>query len=129
WRGASAGGSFSLLSPDFENGGTGVCSGNETNVVRTITAGGPTDSNNYSQVIYAGTDGEGPLISISPAGGRVWVTTNSGGGPQGWLDRAGLINPHAFPISAIAIDVADRSGQTAYVGIMGFRTAHLWQTT
>ena len=44
WRGASAGGSFSLLSPDFENGGTGVCSGNETNVVRAITAGGPADS-------------------------------------------------------------------------------------
>lgn len=129
WRGASAGGSFSLLSPDFENGGTGVCSGNETNVVRTITAGGPADSNGYSQVIYAGTNGEGPLISVLPQGGKVWVTANSDSGPPAWADRTGAINPQGFPIAAIAIDVADRSGQTAYASVMGFHTPHLWQTT
>jgi hypothetical protein len=82
WRGSSTGGSFSLLSPSFESGGTGVCTGTETNLVRTIAAGGPVDSNGLSQVAYAGTNGEGPNISVSPAGGHVWVTTNSDGGPR-----------------------------------------------
>ena len=129
WRGATTGGNFSLLSPDFENGGTGVCSGNETNTVRTIAAGGPADSNGYSQVIYAGTDGDGPLISAPSQGGKVWVTMNSDGGPPAWADRTGAINSRGFPVSAVAIDVADRSGQTAYVAVMGFHTPHLWKTT
>jgi hypothetical protein len=128
WRGSSAGGGFSVLSPDFENGGTGVCSGTETNLVRAIAAGGPVDSNSYSQVIYAGTDGDGPLIPALPAGGRVWVTANSDGGAGSWTDRTAAINPQGFPISAIAIDVSDRSGQTAYVGIMGFHISHVWKT-
>jgi hypothetical protein len=128
WRESSGGGSFSLLSPDFENGGTGVCSGTETNFVRAIAAGGPVDSNSYSQVIYAGTNGDDPLVPASPAGGRVWVTTNSDGGAGAWTDRTAAINPQGFPISAIAIDSSDRSGQTAYVGIMGFHTSHVWKT-
>lgn len=129
WRGASTGGPFSLLSPDFETGGTGVCSGSETNVVRTIAAGGPVDSVSNSQVIYAGTNGYGPLIGASPHGGRVWVTTNSDADLGSWADRTGPINPQAYPISSIAIDPADPSGQTAYVGIMGFHTSHVWKTT
>ena len=34
WRRPSAGGGFSALSPDFETGGSGACSGSETNLVR-----------------------------------------------------------------------------------------------
>lgn len=129
WRGPSAGGTFTLLSPDFENGGTGVCSGSETNLVRAIAAGGPVDANGDSQVIYAGTNSFGPLVSVTPSGGHVWVTTNANGGPASWTDETRNINPSNFPISSIAIDVGDRTGQTAYVGIMGFGVSHLWKTT
>ncbi|MCU1271654.1 MAG: hypothetical protein JWN74_2948 [Acidobacteriaceae bacterium] len=129
WRGASTGGNFSLLSPDFETGGAGACSGNEINLVRSIAAGGPKDSNGYSQVIYAGTNGEGPLIPTTPAGGHVWVTTNADGGPLSWNDVTQAINPRGFPISSIALDSTDPLGNTAYVTIMGFHTSHVWKTT
>jgi hypothetical protein len=65
WRGSSTGGNFSVLSPDFETGGTGACTGAEVNLVRSLAAGGPTDSSGYSQVIYAGTSGYGPLIATT----------------------------------------------------------------
>jgi hypothetical protein len=128
WRGLSTGGSFQLLSPDFENGGGGPCRGTELNLVRSLGLGGPTDSNGYSQVIYAGTNGDGPLTSSSPQSGRVWVTTSAGGGLAGWIDRTGSINPLGFPISSIVVDTADVTGQTAYVTIMGFHTPHVWKT-
>ncbi|HEX6805329.1 MAG TPA: hypothetical protein VF133_16745 [Terriglobales bacterium] len=128
WRGASSGGSFTLLSPNFESGGNGTCSGAETNTVRSLAAGGPTDDSGYSQVIYAGTDGDGPLIPTSPQGGHLWVSFSSDSGPAAWMDNSNGINPFAFPISAIAVDSGDTSGQTAYAAIMGFHTAHLWQT-
>jgi hypothetical protein len=129
WRGSTAGGSFLLLSPDFETGGTGSCAGNEINMVRSIAAGGLKDTNGYSQTIYAGTNGEGPLISTTPTGGHVWVTTNADGGPLTWTDVTQGINPRHFPISSIAIDSTDPLGKTAYVGIMGFHTSHVWKTT
>jgi hypothetical protein len=129
WRGASAGGNFSLLSPDFETGGTGACSGNEINLVRSIAAGGLKDSNGLSQVIYAGTNGEGPLIPTAPTGGHVWVTTNADDGPLSWNDVTQAINPLGFPISSIALDSSDPLGNTAYVTIMGFHTLHVWKTT
>jgi hypothetical protein len=129
WRGASTGGNFSLLGPDFETGGTGACGGNEINLVRSIAAGGLKDSNGYSQVIYAGTNGEGPLISTTPIGGHVWVSTNADGGPLTWNDVTQAINPQGFPISGIALDSADALGNTAYVTIMGFHTSHVWKTT
>src|SRR6202142_1466608 len=75
WRGISIGGGFSVLSPDFETGGSGACSGSEPNLVRSIAVGGLPDSNRYSQTIYAGTDGQGPQIPTVPQGGHVWVTT------------------------------------------------------
>jgi len=128
WRGTSSGGNFSLISPGFENGGTGACSGNEINLVRSIATGGLADSNGYSQVIYAGTNGEGPLISTTPAGGHVWVTTNADGGPPTWNDVTQAINPLAFPISSIALDSTDPLGNTAYLTIMGFHTSHVWKT-
>lgn len=129
WRGSAAGGGFSLLSPDFETGGTGACTGNEINLVRNLAAGGPTDSSGLSQVIYAGTSGEGPNVSTTPGGGRVWVTTNADAGPTSWSDQTGAINPNHFPISGIALDPADPTGNTAYVTVMGFNTSHVWQTT
>ena len=129
WRGAAIGGSFSLLSPDFETGGTGACTGNEINLVRSISAGGLKDSNGFSQVVYAGTNGEGPLISTVPTGGHLWVTTNADGGPLTWNDVTQAINPQGFPISSIALDSADPLGNTAYVTIMGFHTSHVWKTS
>ena len=128
WRGISSGGSFSVLSPDFDTGGSGACTGNEVNLVRALAAGGLPDSNAYSQTIYAGTNGEGPRISTIPNGGHLWITTNSDGGPVTWVDRTGPINPQGFPISSIAVDSSDPLGRTAYVTIMGFNVSHVWKT-
>jgi hypothetical protein len=129
WRGPTSGGNFLLLSPDFETGGSGSCSGTEINLVRSIAAGGLKDANGYSQTIYAGTNGEGPLIPTTPLGGRVWVTTNADGGPLTWADVTQAINPQAFPIPSIALDSTDPLGHTAYVAIMGFHSSHVWKTT
>src|SRR6185437_15401964 len=128
WRGSSSGGSFAPLSPNFEVGGNGSCSGTETNMVRALALGGPRDNAGNSRVIYAATNGEGPALLTTPAGGRVWVTTDAGGGPNTWLDRTGSINPQGFPISSIVIDASDPSGQTAYAAIMGFHASHVWKT-
>ena len=129
WRGGGDGSTFSVLSPNFETGGSGTCTGQESNTVRSIAAGGPVDNQNFSNVIYAGTDGYGPLIPTIPPGGHVWVTTNAAGGPATWFDRTGGINPDAYPISAIALDPSDTTGLTAYVTIMGFHASHLWKTS
>jgi len=129
WRGASTGGAFSLLSNDFENGGAGICTGDEINLVRSLAAGGPLDRNGVSNVIYAGTDGFGPLIPTTPAGGQIWVSTNVSGGPSTWINQTGAINPDAFPISGIAIDSSDPTGLTAYVSVMGFGVSHVWKTS
>jgi hypothetical protein len=132
WRGNSDGsgsgwatGGGSALSPNFE-AGSGGCSGGEINLVRSLAAGGPKDSDGFSNVIYAGTDGFGPLI---PNGGHVWVSTNVTGGISTWADRTGGINPDFFPISGVAIDTSDATGQTAYVMIMGFHVSHVWKTS
>ena len=67
-----AGGDFTVLSNNFESGGNAICSGSETNLVRSMAAGGAVDANGFSNVIYAGTDGFGPDLITSPAGGHVW---------------------------------------------------------
>src|SRR5579872_230747 len=139
WSGPRLGGSFNVLSLNFDTLGTGTCSGNEINTVRAVAAGGPSNSSG-SEVVYATTDGPGPNNISAPVGGNVWVTTNatpvSGtsstftnvtmNGPGGTS-----INPNQFPISAVAIDTSDPSGNTAYVTIMGFTggPGHVWQTT
>jgi hypothetical protein len=128
WRGSSTGAEFALLSNDFENGGAGICTGSETNLVRSLAAGGPLDENGLSNVIYAGTDGFGPLIPTIPTGGHVWVSTNVDGGTSSWIDQTGSINPSAFPISGIALDSSDATGLTAYLTIMGFHVSHVWKT-
>ncbi len=125
WRGETDGGGFSLLSRNFETGGTETCTGNEVNLVRSLAAGGIKSTQGLSNVLYAGTDGLGPG---TPTGGRVWVTTNASGGPGTWFDRTGATNPGAFPISAIALDKSDATGKTAYISIMGFHVSHVWKT-
>ena len=129
WRGVSSGGSFLPLSPDFETGGSGACSGSEINLVRSLAVGGLADSTGYSQVIYVGTNGEGPLIPSVTQGGHLWVTTSSDGGPITWTDRTGSINPRGFPISGVALDSSDPLGNTGYVTIMGFHVSHVWKTS
>jgi hypothetical protein len=129
WRGSSSGSGFTLLSDNFETGGSGICTGAETNLVRALAAGGPPDLNGFSNVMYAGTDGFGPLIPTIPSGGHVWVSANVDGGTITWTDQTGAINPDAFPISSIALDTSDTTGLTAYVAIMGFHVSHVWKTS
>lgn len=137
WRGPRSGGSFTVLSPNFDTLGSGTCTGSEVNQIRAIAAGGPTDTNG-STVIYATTNGYGPLDGpeMSPSGGHVWVTTDATAGASSFVDVTnngpqGSINPNQFPISNVAMDSSDPSGQTTYVTIMGFTggPGHIWKTT
>jgi hypothetical protein len=129
WRGPATGGGFTVLSHSFESGGDGICTGGEINLVRAVAAGGAPGNDGFSSVIYAGTDGFGPLVPTSPPGGHVWVSTNIAGGLSTWVDQTGPINPGNFPVSGIAMDRSDGQGLTAYVSIMGFHVSHVWQTT
>jgi hypothetical protein len=140
WSGPRLGGSsFTPLSLNFDTLGTGTCAGTEVNVVRAMAVGGPAIASG-SQVIYATTDGPGPNSITAPTGGNVWVTTNATAvsgtvstftnvtlnGPGG-----ASINPNQFPISSVALDSSDATGNTAYVTVMGFTggPGHVWQTT
>ncbi len=144
WSGPRSGGAYTALSLNFESFGTGTCAGTEVNTVRALAAGGPTSANG-SEVIYATTGGSGPNELSTPVGGNVWVTTNATAvsgtvsnfanttlnGPGG-----SSINPNQFPISSVAIDSSDPTGNTAYVTVMGFTAlpgqvgpGHVWQTT
>jgi len=139
WSGPRTGGTFTVLSLNFETFGTGTCAGNEVNVVRAVAAGGPVNANG-SQVIYATTDGLGPSSLSTPVGGNVWVTTNATAvsGTTSTFANVTLnapggssINPNQFPVSSVAIDSSDPTGNTAYVTVMGFTggPGHVWQTT
>jgi hypothetical protein len=139
WSGPRSGGAFTVLSLNFDTLGTGTCSGDEINVVRALAAGGPTNASG-SEVIYATTDGPGPNEISSPVGGNVWVTTNAtavSGVSSTFTDvtlngpGGSSINPNQFPVSAVAIDTSDPTGDTAYVTVMGFTggPGHVWQTT
>jgi hypothetical protein len=139
WSGPRSGGAFTLLSLNFDTLGTGTCAGTEVNVVRALAAGGATNANG-SEVIYATTDGPGPNNLSTPIGGNVWLTTNATAvsGAVSTFSNATLngpggssINPNQFPISSVAIDSSDPTGNTAYVTVMGFTggPGHIWQTT
>jgi len=137
WRGPRTGGGFTALSPNFDTLGSGTCSGSEVNLVRALATGGPADTNG-STVIYAATNGLGPLNGplSSPAGGRVWVSTNATMGPPSFADVTGngpqgSINANQFPVSSVVIDSWDASGATAYLTVMGFTggAGHVWKTT
>jgi hypothetical protein len=138
WSGPRSGGAFTLLSLNFDTLGTGTCVGTEVNVVRSLAI--VHNGTNGAQVVYATTDGPGPNNLSSPVGGNVWVTTNatavsgttSNFGNVTLNGPAGVsINPNQFPISSVAIDTSDVSGNSAYVTVMGFTggPGHVWQTT
>ncbi len=137
WRGPRSGGAFTVLSPNFDTLDSGTCTGSEVNQVRALAAGGTTDVNG-SSVIYATTSALGPLDGplSTPTGGHVWVTTDASAGISGFADATnngpqGNINPNQFPISGVAVDSSDLTGNTAYVTVMGFTggTGHVWKTT
>jgi hypothetical protein len=139
WSGPRMGGAFTLLSPNFDTLGTGTCTGMEVNTVRSLAAGGANNANG-SEVVYATTDGPGPNNLATPIGGNVWVTTNAMAvsGASSTFTNVTLngpggnsINPNQFPISDVAIDTSDPTGNSAYVTVMGFTggPGHVWQTT
>jgi hypothetical protein len=125
WRGDTPSSIFSTLSNNFDTGTASTCSGGEINQVAALAAGGPKDSNGFSNVVYATTWGYGPLANIG--GGEVWVTTNAA--TTLMSNVTGSINPKHYAISSVAVDTSVANGQTAYVGIMGFHTSHVWKTT
>jgi hypothetical protein len=120
---------FTALSGDLEPGGIAPCTGGEVNTVRSLAAGGPQDTNGFSKVIYAGTDGYGPDIGGSPSGGRVFVTADASVASPVFTEVTSNVNPSAYPVADIAIDASDASGQTAYAAIMGFHVSHIFKTT
>ncbi len=125
WRGDTATGNFSQLSVNFDTGTAALCNGGEINQVAGLAAGGPTDTNGFSKVVYATTWGYGPLAQIG--GGEVWKTTNAS--TTQLSNVTGSINPNNYAIQGVAIDNSVASGQTAFVGIMGFQSTHVWKTT
>ncbi|MFI5102676.1 MAG: hypothetical protein ACHP9V_04805 [Terriglobales bacterium] len=128
WRGTASGASFSILSNDFDDGLNDQCQGQNINVnlVRGLAAGGPKDGKGFSNVVYATTEGLGPLFAQG-TGGEVWVTTNAATTLMSNVTQT--INPSNFAMSSVEIDNSDATGQTAYVGIMGFTTSHVFKTT
>jgi hypothetical protein len=129
WRISTSGTAPLQLSNDFDTLGTGVCTGGEINLVNALAAGGPKDTNNNSTVVYAVTNGYGPLSGMP--GGEVWVTTNAGISLMANITQN--VNPSGYAISSVAMDKSDATGKTAYVGIMGFSTqsyptSHVWKT-
>ncbi len=129
WRISTSGSAPLQLSNDFDTLGTGACTGDEINLVNGLAAGGPKDTNNNSKVVYAVTNGYGPLNGMP--GGEVWVTTSAGVTLMNNVTQN--VNPDGYAISSVAMDSSDAAGNTAYVGIMGFSTpgfptAHVWKT-
>jgi hypothetical protein len=130
WSITTSGTAPRRLSNDFDTLGTGSCTGGEINLVNALAAGGPLSANGNSETVFAVTNGYGPL-SGSP-GGEVWATTDAGVTLMTNVTRA--VNPQGYAISTVAMDSSVASGNTAYVGIMGFSTpgyptSHVWQTT
>ncbi len=129
WRGSTAGTAFSTLSLNFETLSNTTCTGKEFNLVRGLAAGGLKQSN-FSNVVYATTQGSGPNCTGScggPFGGEVWATTNAA--TTQMSNVTGSINPLNYTISSVAIDNSDTTGKTAFVGIMGFDVGHVFKTS
>ncbi len=126
WRGDTATGTFISLSPNFDTDDSTFCGGRETNQVHGLAAGGPLDNNGLSNVIYAVTFGLGPAYGLG-TGGAVWATTNAS--TTQLSNVTGSINPSNYALSSVAMDNSDATGDTAYVGVMGFGTPHVWKTT
>jgi hypothetical protein len=133
WRGTTASGVFNLLSNNFDTGVATTCNGGEVNQVAGLAAGGPKDNTGLSNVVYATTAGLGPFCTAATpcggqfGGGEVWVTKTAS--TTMMSNVTGAINPKNYTISSAAIDTSVANGLTAYVGIMGFHTSHVWKTT
>ena len=119
WQISTSGTAPLQLSNDFDTLGTGLCTGDEINLVNAVAAGGPAPNGN-SKVVYAVTNGYGPLSGLP--GGEVWVTTNAGVTLMTNVteNETENVNPNGYAISTVAMDSSDATGNTAYVGIMGF---------
>jgi hypothetical protein len=126
WRGTTSGSGFSTLSLNFDTLTTATCTGGEINQVRALAAGGPKDSNGFSNVVYATTNGFGPLAGLG-TGGAVAATTNAA--TTQMSNVTGSINSSNYAVSSVVIDNSDATGKTAYVGIMGFHVSHVFKTT
>jgi hypothetical protein len=127
WRGDSLSSVFNVISDNFDTGTTATCTGNEINQVAALAAGGPKDTNGFSNVVYATTWGYGPFNTQLFPDGEVWATTNAAAGTM--TNVTGSINPNHYAISSVAPDTSVANGQTAYVGIMGFHVSHVFKTT
>ncbi len=80
-----------------------------------------------------------------PAAARFGARCAADSGPGSWSEVSGLtahpgtactsaptacnINPKHYPISGIALDPHDTTGNTAYVTVMGFGVGHVFKTT
>ena len=124
WRISTSGTAPLQLSDDFDTLGTGVCTGDEINLVTALAAGGPASENgNYSETVYAVTNGYGPL-SGAP-GGEVWATTDAGFTLM--TNVTGNVNPNGYAISSVAMESSNPEDNTAYIGIMGFNASHVFK--
>jgi hypothetical protein len=109
--------SLTVLSNNFDTASNATCTGNEGNMIASLAAGGPTDANGLSKVIYAGSDI-----------GTVFASTNASGGVGTFISRSLLAG---VPVAGLAIDATDSTGQTAYATVQGFTggAQHVWKTT
>ncbi|MGP0095759.1 MAG: hypothetical protein ACLPHI_01865 [Terriglobales bacterium] len=138
WEISTSGTAPLQLSNDFDTLGTGVCTGNEVNLVNALAAGGPPEVSGNSSVVYAVTNGYGPLngaLNGTP-GGEVWVTARAGVTlmTNVTANETQNVNPQGYAIAAVAMDASDTTGNTAFIGIMGFSTpayptSHVWKTS
>lgn len=120
WRVPSSGVGVpaNALSQTFD--GSSSCSSSSTSFVSSLAAGGTANSNG-SQVIYAGT-----------ADGQIYVTTTATSAQTNWMKASantGFADASNYPVSGLAIDPRDATGNTAYATVMGFQTGHVFQTT
>jgi len=128
WRGNSDGSGFEPLSYNFDTvmnqTPNQACSGSETQLIRSLAAGGP-NTGNGSSVIYAGTEGGFAANGVF-VGSSIWVTNNADLGPFTWLN---VFNNSGVPFSSLAVDPSDTTGNTAYATVMGFGSTHVLKTT
>ncbi|HET7748205.1 MAG TPA: sialidase family protein, partial [Terriglobales bacterium] len=131
WRGNSDGSGFAPLAYNFDTVLDQVpdqsCSGNETQLIRSIAGGGP-PTGNGSSVIYVGTEGGFDPVTQNPIPGHIWATNNADIGPFTWADVFPIFSGTSFPISSLAVDPNDPTGNTAYASIMGFGGPHVLRT-
>lgn len=130
WRGNSDGSGFAPLSYNFDTvmnqTPNQACSGSETQLIRSIAAGGP-NTGNGSSVIYVGTEGGVDPNTQGNLPGHIWVSNNTDLGPFTWMNSFSP-NNGPYAISSVAVDPSDPTGNTAYATVMGFGYGNVLQT-